>query len=338
MKKFKFLKIIGIILATIILFFTAINVIPPKKVVKDNPFIVAKGDKPLVGAHRGGMASRPENTMLAFKTSVNEWDVDIIESDLHLTADGHLVFNHNSYVDETCNINGDFPLEAVKELCNDEKYRHKIEDMNLKDLKQYNFGYYFESSDGNRPYKNVTDIAAEGLQITTLEELFEEFYEQKPDLLFILEIKSKGEAGVKSCEVLNDILNKYPDYRDNVVIGSYDSAVEREIQKNYPDILTGASTDSAKSFIITQFLGVNLFNKSDFACLQIPWSYSLKGKYISLDRSTIIKRAHRKNIAVQYWTINDVEQMRRLIDLGCDCIITDDPELLNTVLEVYDKF
>ena len=56
---------------------------------------------------------------------------------------------------------------------------------------------------------------------------------------------------------------------------------------------------------------------------------------MQLDKKTIIKRAHRRNIAVQYWTINDADEMRELIELGCDCIMTDNPELLKRVLEEY---
>jgi len=98
--------------------------------------------------------------------------------------------------------------------------------------------------------------------------------------------------------------------------------------------LRGAPTGTAAKFILRQFLGLNLFDNSDFACLQIPTSYDL-GIELELDKKTIIKRAHRRNISVQYWTINDAEEMRELIELGCDCIMTDDPKLLKSVLEEY---
>lgn len=45
--------------------------------------------------------------------------------------------------------------------------------------------------------------------------------------------------------------------------------------------------------------------------------------------------AHRRNMAVQYWTINDPDEMRMLIDLGCDCIMTDNPKLLQQILDEY---
>ncbi len=96
----------------------------------------------------------------------------------------------------------------------------------------------------------------------------------------------------------------------------------------------GAPTGTARQFVLTQFLGVNLFDNSDFACLQIPTSYDV-GIEIDLDKKTLIQRAHRRNIAVQYWTINDADEMRELIELGCDCIMTDNPELLKSVLAEY---
>jgi glycerophosphoryl diester phosphodiesterase len=52
-----------------------------------------------------------------------------------------------------------------------------------------------------------------------------------------------------------------------------------------------------------------------------------------LDKKTYINRAHRRNISVQYWTINDKETMRHLIKLGADVIMTDNPDLLYDVLK-----
>lgn len=77
--------------------------------------------------------------MLAFREAVGTIGVDIIESDLYLTKDGYLVYNHDDYVDETCNINGDISLDEVKTLCEDEANRHYICDMTLAELEQYGY-------------------------------------------------------------------------------------------------------------------------------------------------------------------------------------------------------
>ncbi len=329
----RFGKILGFLLIAVILFFVVINLLPPKKVVAENPFLVPEGALPMVAAHRGGGACNPENTMLAFREAVKTYEVDIIESDLYLTKDGYLVYHHDAYVDETCNINGDVTAEQVEDLCKTKENRHYIRDLTLAELEQYNFGYYFEK-DGQRIYKDVADPAAAGLQIATADKLFAEFYETDPDLLFIVEIKDSGERGVEACRVLNETLKAYPEYRDQIVIGTFHEEVEAELKAKYPDLFRGASEASAGDYIKSLLLGVNYFDDSDFVCLQIPLTYDV-GFELPLTLKPILSRSHRKNIAVQYWTINDPDEMRMLIGLGCDCIMTDDPELLQQVLDEY---
>lgn len=334
-KKHTALKVIGIILLTAVLFFTVVNVIPPKKSVEENPFILEDGALPMIAAHRGGGVSNPENTMLAFREAVKTFKVDILESDLYLTKDGYLVYNHDSYIDETSNVNGDLTLDEVKELCRDEANRHYISDMTLAELQQYNFGYYFENANGERIYKDAQNVEALGLQIATVDMLFEEFHETNPDLLFIVEIKDGGERGVEACRILAETLNAYPVYLDKIVIGTFNEEIELELKESYPHLMRGASVASAGKFVATQLFGVNLFDDGDFACLQIPMTYDIAGIELSLDRQSIVNRAHRRNIAVQFWTINDADEMRTLIDLGVDAIMTDNPALMAEVLEEY---
>lgn len=333
-ERHKGLKIFGLIVAAVLLFFLIINIIPPKKNVKSNPFLVKKGELPMIAAHRGGTDENPENTMLAFREAVNTVGVDIIESDLYITKDGYLVYNHDSYIDETCNVNGDISLEEVKALCKDKTKRHYIEDMTLEQLEQYNFGYYFENENGERIYKDEANISERGLQIATVDKLFAEFYESNPDLMFIVEIKNGGELGYRACKILSDTLEKYPEYKSRIVVGTFHDEIEKELKANYPHLMRGAPTGTAAKFIITQFLGVNIFDDGDFACLQIPTSYDI-GIELELNKETLIKRAHRRGVAVQYWTINDPDEMRMLIELGCDCIMTDRPALLKSILDEY---
>ena len=335
MKKRKIWKALALVLGILVAFFAVINVIPPQKNVEKNPFLVEKGELPMIAAHRGGGKNNPENTLLAFREAVKVVGVDILESDLYLTKDGYLVYNHDSYIDETCNINGDISLEEVKALCEDKANRHYISDMTLAELQQYNFGYYFEDENGERIYKKAAFLEGLGLQIATVDQLFAEFYREYPDLLFIVEIKNSGERGVEACRILYETLQAYPEYMDNIVVGTFHDEIETELKQNYPELLRGAPTGTAAQFVLTQYLGVNLFDRSDFACLQIPMSYEIKGIEISLTAKTILRRAHRRNIAVQYWTVNDADEMRKLIELGVDCIMTDDPALMKRVLEEY---
>ena len=121
-------------------------------------------------------------------------------------------------------------------------------------------------------------------------------------------------------------------YKEQIVIGTYNQEIEQELKEKYPHLLRGASVGSARDFVLTQYLGVNIFDKGDFSCLQIPMSYELKGIALDLVAKTITKRAHRRGIAVQYWTINDPEEMAYLQSIGADAIMTDVPDEAADVL------
>ena len=46
---------------------------------------------------------------------------------------------------------------------------------------------------------------------------------------------------------------------------------------------------------------------------------------------SLINRAHSHNLAVHYWTINDPEEMKYLINIDADGIMTDYPHLLKDI-------
>ena len=69
--------------------------------------------QPLVIAHRGASAYKPENTISAFEEAI-KMKADYIETDVHQTRDGIVVIMHDFSVDRTC----------------DNKYRHSM----VKDL------------------------------------------------------------------------------------------------------------------------------------------------------------------------------------------------------------
>ena len=330
-KGLKVLVVLGCIFALVGTFLVVVNIIPPSKVMENNVFIKDKNaTKPMLAAHRGGSLNNPENTLLAYRKAVSDFNIDIVESDIWLTKDEKIVFSHDGTIDR---------MSDVKLFDPQEDKKHEIIDYTLEELENFNFGYGFKDKEGNYPYEDVVSLdqadrrqvlKENGLQILEVGALFEEFYLSKPDLLFIVEIKNGGENGYKAAQLLDDLLtNQYPNYKQNVVVGTFHDEISSDLRNNHPTILRGASTGDARDFILTQMLGVNLFNNADFACLQIPTSYKIKGIKLELDKKTFIDRAHRRNIAVQYWTINDAKTMEKLAKLGCDCIMTDDPELFN---------
>lgn len=69
------------------------------------PLTLPGKQKPYLMAHRGNRAACPENTLAAFRRAFED-GADLLETDLHLTADGELVCIHDAAVDRTTNGTG----------------------------------------------------------------------------------------------------------------------------------------------------------------------------------------------------------------------------------------
>lgn len=332
MKKHKKLKIFGIVLTIIVMFFVTINIIPPTKVMETNPFISTSG-KPMLCAHRGGSLENPENTLKAYLSAVNDFEADILETDLWMTSDNHLILNHDESLNRTSDV----------EILLNSQEPYLISEHTLEDITKLNMGYKFVDKNGNKPYENLVSsdtlnreeiIHNNNLSVMEIADLFDAFYTSNPDMLYIVEIKNNGDLGFAAAEILHNLLTvQFPNLLNKVVIGTFNDDVEAHLKNNYPSLLRGASVAVATTFIATQLLKVNLFDSNEFACLQIPLRESLGSISLKLDKKSYIKRAHRRNIAVQYWTINDEKEMEKLIQLKCDAIMTDDIALLRTVLD-----
>ena len=70
---------------------------------------------PLVIAHRGDSAHRPENTLASFASAL-EAGASMVELDVQLTGDGHVVVLHDPSVDRTTDGRGDLRQMALAEV------------------------------------------------------------------------------------------------------------------------------------------------------------------------------------------------------------------------------
>ena len=314
----------------ICLLFTIFAIIPPKKAMECNPFIIEEGERPLIAAHRGGKLLNPENTLKAMYYAVNELNVDILEMDLCITKDGHLILNHNDTINSCTDV----------EVVTGSTDKYYIREHTLDEIRMFNFGYNFTQDKQTYPYRNILDnvsneerynvLKENNLSVITIEELFDAFKET--NLLFIIEIKDSDELGYLAADILYSKMKEF-NMINRVAIGTFNTEVEEYLIEKYPDTIRGGSFGGVLKFVATTMLGVNIFDNSSFACLQIPTSREAFGIEFKLDKMTYINRAHRRNISVQFWTINDKEEMRRLIEMGADVIMTDCPDVMKELLE-----
>lgn len=251
---------------------------------------------PLVIAHRGGGGLIPENTLEAFEYSAR-MGVDVLELDVHATRDGALVVMHDAAVDRTTDGRGrvgEMPLEAVKKL---------------------DAGYLF-SPDGGRTFP----FRGKGVTVPTLAEIFAAL----PAMTFNIEPKQAEPSIIKPlCALIRE-----RKMTDKTIVGSFRQAAIDEFRRECPEVATSASPSEVSQFLLMSKTGIGASYSPPMQALQIPESVG----GVQVVSKKFVETAHRLNLKVHVWTVNETVDMRRLLDAGVDGIMTDYPDRLLTLL------
>jgi glycerophosphoryl diester phosphodiesterase len=266
------------------------------KPVAGHPFFAAEAPRTQVIAHRGGAGLRPENTLPAFAHAL-ALGADIIEMDVRPTADGELVVIHDETLGRTTDGAG-----AVSALT-------------LAELKRLDAGYRF-TTDGGRSFP----FRGQGIGVPTLGEVLASF----PAARMVIEPKTEA-AGVAArlCRLLRE-----RGAASRTIVGSFRDSSLEEFRRACPEVATSASTSEALRFLAAQKAGVAEALSPQVQALQVPERF---GGVRVLTRD-FVEAARGRNLKVHAWTINDPAEMRRLIEVGVDGIMTDHPDRLLELL------
>lgn len=283
----------------------------------DNAYICFD-DTAMISAHRAGGDLAPEETLAAFELCVTatEYAVDILEFDLHLTKDGVLVLLHDDTVDRTSDariVFGGKNIEAKSKT--------------YEELRRLNFGYNFQAADGSYPYREVgADLSK--VRILSLDEILTYIGSVRPNMNYIIEIKDGGETGERAMDILYTKLEEYG-ITERTIVGTFKGNVTKHIDKNYPQLTRSSSITEVLNIYYAFLYGVKLDpDKLGYDVLQIPYKFAM----FNLGTQAFVDYAHSLGLAVQYWTINDPEDIRHLVSIGADAIITDNPEVAYNVI------
>lgn len=283
-----------------------------------NKYITDLGET-MVSAHRAGKNLFPQGTMMAFEGCVNSdtFKTDIFEFDVHLTADDKLIILHDNTLDEVSN--------ACEYFGKTENYP---ENYTYEEIRNLNLGEYFKNENGETPYQGLrgNDIP-ENLKALKVSDALK-YTESCGEYYYTIEIKNNGELGKKAADILYGILSEM-NLMDRTIVASFNKEVILHIEENYHELTRSAYNVEVAGLYLDSLLNIDRpEGYYKFDVLQVP-----PDKYIvNIGTSKFINYAHKNNIAVQYWTINDTEKMLFLQSIGTDGIITDIPDVAYEVL------
>ncbi len=255
-------------------------------------FLNNSGNLPIAFAHRGGALEAPENTKKAFQNAI-DLGYRYLETDVVSTKDNVLVLFHDK---KATRLTGK---------------RSKISKMTWEELSKLRVG---------------------GEPIPRADKIFKEFKEQY-NVFWNIDPKDS-----ESIPLLVVLLRKL-EMEDRVCIGSFYGWRQKRLQRLMSgDVVISAGILKVLRVYLATFFSVFSKQKSKpklnsrFSCLQVPPWLKIGSLKFSVVTKKFVEAAHAKGLKVHVWTINDKDEMNRLLDLGVDGIMTDVP---STLKEVY---
>lgn len=260
--------------------------------------------------HRGGRGLMPENTIPAMKNGM-DMGITTVELDAVISKDGKVVVSHDPFFNEAITTTPD-----GRYLTKKEGEALLLYGMTYDEIRKYDVGL--------KPYPAFPQQHRMKAYKPLLSELIDsvEAYakEKHRTIHYNIEIKSKeGFDGVRypDTKTFSDLVLaviKDKGVLDRVVIQSFDVRPLQYIHKTYPAVVLSYLVEKTTAPLDEQL------NKLGFTPAVYSPAYAMVTK-------ELVDACHKKGIKVLPWTVNTVPEMKALIAIGVDGIISDYPNL-----------
>lgn len=229
--------------------------------------------------------------MVAFQRAM-EIGVDALEMDVHLTTDGYFLVAH----DDTALRTAGSPLAWSS--------------LTLAEAQRLDTGWGFVDASGARPF------AGKGISAPLFEHVLREF----PSVAINVDLK-----GTNSVAPMLELLRKLG-AEERVTLASFQTTTAVAVRR------AGYAGDTA----LSQGEVATLFSLPAVVWRQLPFTGTAaqipthQGP-LRFDRKPFIAKCHSLGLRVDFWTIDDAAEAKRLLELGADGIMTNDPAALKQV-------
>jgi len=244
--------------------------------------------RPRIFGHRGAAGEMPENTMVSFERAVTSGAI-YLELDVHMTRDSQVVVSHDPDLARTCG------RDAF------------IKDMTWAELQHADAGYML-TFDGGRTFP----FRGRSIRIPRLTEVLGAFL----NVNYVIEIKQTEPSLVSKLLATIDEAGM----RRHVLIASELDQPIREVRELAPRIPTNFPYSDVAGFLQALAARDSAYSPSGSA-LQIPPTY--EGWKMVTPES--VEFAHRFDLEVHVWTVNEEAEMNEMLDCGVDGLISDFP-------------
>lgn len=259
--------------------------------------------------HRGTRGLMPENTIPAMYKAL-DFDVNTVEVDVVISKDKKVVISHDIYFhpDITTTPDG-------KYLDNKEAQKHLLYEMNYDSIRKYDVGL--------KPHKDFPQQQKIPAYKPLLSELIDstDWYASKigKPVMYNIELKtnaaydgSKQPPVEETVDLVMQVV-KEKKIEARSYLQSFDFRPLQILHKKYPGIVTAVLISDKDKRTFEQQLQ------------DLGYTPQMYSPHFSLVTPQLVAECHKRNIKLIPWTVNTLEEMKKMKDLGVDGIITDYP-------------
>ncbi|EMD46202.1 glycerophosphoryl diester phosphodiesterase [Entamoeba histolytica HM-3:IMSS] len=279
--------------------------LPPLKATKPNPVDLPK--ERLLVSHRGGVYYYPENTIEAMKDSYEQFNVDMIETDIQMTADNNFIILHDDFLDRTTNGRGNASYYT------------------LNKIQQLDAGYRYSPDGKTFPFRG------KGLKVPSLQNVYDSFVNS--GLKFSIEIKNEDP---KVVDILVQRLRTMPKAKEFICFSSgWHNVIKRFRLLTNNTFCTVASEHEVIQLMVSVNLGIPRLYYHFFPLkahiIQAPFT-SVGGVNFNDKKFQVI--AKELGVKLVLFTINNGYDIANCLSNGCQGVMTDRPDIAVRVMEL----
>lgn len=259
--------------------------------------------------HRGTRGLMPENTIESMCKAI-DYDVNTVEVDIVISKDKKVVISHDMYFhpDITTTPDG-------RTIDNKEAQTLLLYNMNYDSIRKYDVGM--------KPHKDFPQqqkIPSYKPLLSELVEATDKYAKSKgKKVLYNIELKSNPTwDGTKQppVEELVDLtmeVVRSMKLEERCYLQAFDFRPLQILHRKYPDITTAVLISGSDKRTLAQQLQ------------ELGYTPEMYSPHYSLVTPELVAECHKRNIKLIPWTVNTVEEMKKMKALGVDGIITDYP-------------
>jgi glycerophosphoryl diester phosphodiesterase len=241
---------------------------------------------PRIAAHRGGAGLWPENSLLAFRNAVR-LGVDLLEFDVHLTADGEPVVLHDPTLERTTTGSGAIGGLTMADLAS---VRLKARDGTVTDER-------IPTVDA------VLDVAVPS-SVRVMPEIKVRHDRRRYD-----GIEDRVIAALRSRRML-----------DRAIVQSFDADTLASLRERVPGLATMMLVTAGR-------VRAERATAADVVRWATAVGATDLGIDHRAVDAALVASARKASLRVSAWTVNEKADLERMMGLGVDAVITDRPDL-----------